>query len=131
MQRCRFEVPETYWKPPSTDGIDIDSCQDVTVRGCSFSITDDCVCLKGTKGPDALEDAGSPPTERIRVSDCDFKRGCGAVTCGSEATVVRDVTVENCRVSGIMPLARFKLRPDTPQHYEDIHFGISRWKPAR
>ncbi|MBN2785495.1 MAG: right-handed parallel beta-helix repeat-containing protein, partial [Pontiellaceae bacterium] len=122
VEKCRFEVPETYWKPPSTDGIDVDSCQDVTVRGCFFSITDDCVCLKGTKGPDALEDAGSPPVERVRISECEFHRGCGAVTCGSEATVVRDVVVENCRVNGIMPLARFKLRPDTPQHYSDIHF---------
>ena len=59
------------------------------------------------------------------------------VTLGSEATIVRDVIVEDCtitapvnrRTDNPMPinrapiaLLRLKLRPDTPQIYEDIHF---------
>ena len=44
------------------------------------------------------------------------------VTLGSEATVVRDVVVENCQVVGSIDLVRLKLRPDTPQLYEDIHY---------
>jgi alpha-L-rhamnosidase len=44
------------------------------------------------------------------------------MTCGSEATVVRDVIVENCKAIGVNNIAVLKLRPDTPQHYEDIHF---------
>jgi alpha-L-rhamnosidase len=35
---------------------------------------------------------------------------------------VRDVVVENCKIDGPVTLVRLKLRPDTPQHYEDIHF---------
>ena len=70
------------------------------MRGCSFAVCDDCVCLKGTKGPFALEDKDSPPTEHIRVTDCTFEEGHGVVTLGSEATIIRDVVVENCRVSG-------------------------------
>ena len=107
---------------PSTDGMDIDSCQRVNVRGCSFAVNDDCICLKGTKGPFAMQDKTSPPIEHIRVSDCTFEAGEGVVTLGSEATVVNDVVVENCRVTGKIPLARFKLRPDTPQLYENIHY---------
>lgn len=107
---------------PSTDGMDVDSSQNVTVRGCVFAVNDDCVCLKGTKGPFALQDKLSPPTEHIRVIDCTFKAGQGVVTLGSEATMIRDVVVENCRVTGKMPLVRLKLRPDTAQHYEDIHY---------
>jgi len=30
--------------------------------------------------------------------------------------------VENCRVTGGVNVAVLKLRPDTPQHYEDIHY---------
>ncbi len=114
-----FEVPDDE-KPPSSDGVDVDSCQNVTIRGCYFSVNDDCIALKGTKGPFAMEDKSSPPVEQIRVSDCVFKRGHGVVTCGSEATIVRDVIVEDCEIMGPMPLVRLKLRPDTPQCYEDF-----------
>lgn len=113
---------------PSTDGIDIDSCQNVTVRGCTISVDDDCIAIKGSKGPLALEDKDSPPVEHIRVSDCTFTLGHGVVTLGSEATIVRDVVVENCRVISSSPtrtnsVVRLKMRPDTPQTYEDIHFN--------
>ena len=109
-------------RAPSSDAIDVDSCQRVTVRGCTFAIGDDCVCLKGSKGPFAMQDKDSPPTEHILVTGCTFKAGDGAVTLGSEATVVRDVVVKDCSVTGIMPLVRIKVRPDTPQDYEDIHY---------
>lgn len=109
-------------RSPSTDGTDIDSCQRVTVSGCVYADGDDCVCLKGTKGPFAMQDKESPPTEHIRVTGCTFNDGEGVVTLGSEACVVRDVVVENCQVNGRMPLVRIKVRPDTPQLYEDIHF---------
>ena len=119
-----FEAP--YQKGtvpgPSTDGMDIDSCQRVTVRGCSFAVNDDCIGLKGTKGPFALQDKSSPPIEHIRVIGCTFLAGQGVVTLGSEATVVNDVIVENCQVTGKIPLARFKIRPDTPQLYENIQY---------
>lgn len=124
VENVHFEAPygERPYCGPSTDGMDVDSSQDVTVRGCFFAVNDDCVCLKGTKGPFALEDKQSPPTEHIHVTDCTFQAGQGVVTLGSEATTIRDVIVENCRVTGKMPLVRLKLRPDTPQHYEDIHY---------
>src|SRR3712207_8701418 len=35
---------------------DIDSCQDVTIRGCTYRVDDDCIALKGSKGPLAMED---------------------------------------------------------------------------
>src|SRR5438132_8538096 len=88
----------------------------------TFSVTDDCIAMKGSKGFDALNDKDSPPVEHVRVSDCTFKRGDAAVTCGSEATIVRDLVVENCRITGAMSVLNLKLRADTPQHYEDIHF---------
>ena len=111
---------------PSTDGIDVDSCQDVAIRGCYISVDDDNIALKGSKGPLADQDKDSPAVEHVRVSDCTFALGGGMLTVGSEACHVRDVVVENCRMEGWMEgnrncLLRLKLRPDTPQHYEDIH----------
>ncbi len=111
---------------PSTDGIDVDSCQDVTIRGCYISVDDDDIALKGTKGPLAEQDTASPAVEHIRISDCTFALGHAALTLGSEACHVHDVMMENCRIEGWMKenhnvVLRLKLRPDTPQHYEDIH----------
>jgi alpha-L-rhamnosidase len=133
LYRCREVLVEnvTITAPigaPSTDGIDIDSCQNVTVRGCSISVDDDCIAIKGSKGPLAREDKDSPPVEHIRINNCTFILGHGVVTMGSEATIVRDVVVENCRVISASPtrtnsVVRLKLRPDTPQTYEDIHFN--------
>jgi alpha-L-rhamnosidase len=122
VRQARFEVPDDYKQAPSTDGIDLDSSQDVTIDGCFFSVTDDCIAAKGSKGPHATEDKDSPPVERIRVRNCVFKRGNGVMTLGSEATLVRDVIVENCKVTGSVTVAVLKLRPDTSQHYENIQY---------
>lgn len=105
---------------PSTDGIDVDSSQNVTIRKCYISTGDDNIALKGSKGPLADKDADSPPVENILVEDCEIGDGNGLITCGSEATVVRNVTVRNCVMSGRATLLTLKLRPDTPQHYENI-----------
>lgn len=105
---------------PSTDGIDVDSSQNVTIRRCYISTNDDDIALKGSKGPHANEDKDSPPVENILVEDCEFGDGGGLITCGSEATIVRNVTVRNCVMSGQARLLTLKLRPDTPQHYENI-----------
>lgn len=122
VRNARFLVPDDYKQAPSTDGIDVDSCRNVTIDTCFFSVTDDCIAAKGTKGPHALEDSGSPPVEHIHVRNCVYKRGGGVFTCGSGATVVRHILVENCKVIGDVNVAVLKLRPDTPQRYEDITF---------
>jgi polygalacturonase len=122
VRQARFEVPDDYRQAPSTDGIDVDSCQKVTVDGCYFSVTDDCIAVKGSKGPHALQDTDSPPVEHVRVRNCTYKRGGGVLTLGSEATIVRDVAVENCKVIGNVGVAVLKLRTDTPQRYENISF---------
>jgi alpha-L-rhamnosidase len=108
---------------PSTDGIDVDSSQDITIHGCYISDNDDNIALKGSKGPLADQDASSPPVEHVRISDCTFGHGNGILTLGSEATYVHDVIVENCKIEGpgSNHVLTVKLRPDTPQHYEDIH----------
>ncbi len=133
LYRCRGVLIEgvTIFSPgpgagpvraPSTDGIDVDSCQDVTIRHCNISVDDDCIALKGSKGPLADRDASSPPVENVLVEHCRFGSGHGVVTCGSEATVVRNLIVRHCVVTGTNNVVRLKLRPDTPQRYENLLF---------
>lgn len=95
---------------PSTDGIDGDSCQNVTIRRCSIATQDDTIALKGSKGPLADQDGTSPPRENISVEDCEFGDGNGLITCGSEATLVRNVSVRHCTLSGRATLLTLKLR---------------------
>ncbi|WP_342648533.1 glycosyl hydrolase family 28 protein [Mucilaginibacter sp. CSA2-8R] len=119
---CRFvapggKVPDDH--APSSDGIDVDSSQDVEIGHCYFSTGDDDIALKGSKGPFAMQDQDSPPVERIYIHDCVFESGGGIMTCGSEATIVRNVKVERCTARNVNVL-RLKLRPDTPQQYENI-----------
>jgi alpha-L-rhamnosidase len=107
-------------RAPSTDGIDVDSCQHVVIRDCRLAVDDDCIALKGSKGPDADKDADSPPVDQVLIERCTFGDGHGVVTLGSEASVVRNVTVRDCTVKGKNALVRLKLRPDTPQLYENL-----------
>lgn len=122
VEGVRITIPSAVGglRGPSTDGIDVDSCQGVTIRKCFISVNDDNIALKGSKGPFADKDADSPPVENILVEDCECGDGNGLITCGSEATVIRNVTVRNCTISGRATLLTLKLRPDTPQHYEHI-----------
>ncbi|HEY8895295.1 MAG TPA: glycosyl hydrolase family 28 protein [Niastella sp.] len=122
IEYCRFQAPDgpkPYHHAPSSDGIDVDSGKDIAIRYCFFSVGDDCIALKGSKGPFALQDQDSPPVENIQISDCIFEAGGGIVTFGSEATVVRHVDIKRCTTLGPTVL-RLKLRPDTPQQYEDV-----------
>ena len=121
VEKVRFEVQDGL-RAPSSDGIDIDSSQNVTIRGSIFRVDDDAVALKGTKGPFAMADKNSPPVENIRVVDCLFERGHGVLTLGSEGTIIRNVVIDRAKVVGPIVLMRLKLRPDTPQLYENIHY---------
>jgi polygalacturonase len=121
LESLRITAPTSgHILGPSTDGIDIDSSRNVTVRKCFIAVNDDNIALKGSKGPLADKDTDSPPVENIVVEDCVFGDGNGVITCGSEATIVRNVRVRNCTVAGRTNLLTLKLRPDTPQHYSDI-----------
>ena len=119
----RISIPtslKTNVRAPSTDGIDVDSSQNVTIRNTYISTHDDNIALKGSKGPLADQDKDSPPVENILIENVECNDGNGLITCGSEATIIRNVTVRNCTMTGRATLLTLKLRPDTPQHYEHI-----------
>lgn len=105
----------------SADGIDLDACTNVLVKGCRITVNDDAVCFKGGKGPWADTDPNNGANENILVEDCFFDHTTGScVTCGSECIQTRNIIVRNCRVEEGQNLLQLKMRPDTPQHYEFI-----------
>ncbi len=105
LYRCQNVVVEKLdirapTHSPSTDGIDVDSCQDVTIHGCYISVDDDNISLKGDKGPFAMDDKDNPPVTHIRISDCTFGLGNAGLTLGSEASLVHDVVMEKLPAGG-------------------------------
>ena len=121
VENCRFEIPDGV-RGPSTDGIDLDSSQNIIVRGCYFSVDDDCLALKGNRYDGLNQEPKSPPVKNVQVIDCTFVRGHGALTFGTEAQGISEIEMKKCVVRGKMPMFRVKFRPDTPgQNYRNVH----------
>ncbi len=107
---------------PSSDGIDVDSSNDVYIARVYIDVNDDCISIKAGKDDDGRRVAR--PCENILIEDCHFAYGHGGVAIGSEITGgVRNVTVRNCRMDGDNwgPI-RFKSQPSRGGVVENILF---------
>ena len=72
----------------NNDGLNIDSCRDVTIAGCMIDSDDDAIVLKSLS---AL------PTENVTVSDCVVSSHCNSIKMGTESGGgFRNITVSNC-----------------------------------
>jgi polygalacturonase len=60
----------------NNDGIDIDGCRQVIVRGCLINSEDDGLCFKG---------ASQRPTDQVLVEDCRIYSTCNAVKFGTDS----------------------------------------------
>ncbi len=117
---CDIRSPFKPVKAPSTDGVDIDVCKDVTIRNTYLSVNDDAVCLKGGKGWNAQTLRENGIVENVLVENCTFGDSHGVLTLGSECIHAKNIILRNCKVDCDVPLLRLKMRPDTYQVYEDI-----------
>ena len=113
-------APRRPVQAPSSDAIDIDCCTDMLVKGCTLSVCDDAVALKGGKGPYADRDTLNGGNANIIFDDCFFGFSHSVLSCGSESVHNRNIIVRNSRVTQVLRLLRLKMRPDTPQRYEHI-----------
>jgi len=120
IENCDIRSPYKPVPAPSTDGIDIDVCKKVTIRGCYISVNDDAVCIKGGKGPDAHLRGENGIVEDILIENCTFGESHGTLTLGSECLHARNITMRNCKVDNNTSILRLKMRPDTYQVYENI-----------
>ncbi len=121
LLNLRIFSPVRPIKSPSADGIDLDVCSNVLIKGCRITVNDDAICFKGGKGPWADTDENNGPNCNILVEDCFFDRTTGScLTCGSECIKTHNILIRNCKVDRGQALLQLKMRPDTPQHYEFI-----------
>lgn len=112
--------PAAPVKAPSTDGIDIDVCNNVLVKNCYLSVNDDAIALKGGKGPWADKDPDNGGNSHIIIEDCTYGFCHSGLTCGSESIHNRNIILRRCHITNASRLLWLKMRPDTPQKYEYI-----------
>lgn len=94
---------------PNTDGLDPESCKNVTIAGVRFSLGDDCIAVKS--GKIYMGKKYKTPSENIHIRQCLMENGHGAVTIGSEmAGGVKNLTVEECMFSHTDRGLRIKTR---------------------
>jgi len=72
----------------NNDGLNIDSCRDVSIIGCMIDSDDDAVVLKSLS---------TLPTENVTISDCVISSHCNSIKMGTESGGgFRNITVSNC-----------------------------------
>ena len=94
---------------PNTDGIDIDSCEDVQVIACDVKVGDDGICIKSGSGSDGIR--VNKPTRNVEIRDCKVQWSHGGIVIGSEtAAPISHIVAENCDLSGTDRGIRIKSR---------------------
>lgn len=80
-------------KGPSTDGIDVDSSENVVIENCYVECNDDNICIKSGRGKEAFLD--NQPTKKVTVRNCELGVGSG-ITLGSEVSGgIEEILIEN------------------------------------
>jgi hypothetical protein len=103
------------------DGIDVDSCRHVTIDGCTFETSDDCISLKSGRGEEAR--TINRPCEDVRILNCTFNdKNFACIGIGSETSAgVRNVVIEHCKCVGARSHAIYiKSRPGRGAFVENI-----------
>ena len=94
---------------PNTDGIDIEMCQGVTVKGCIVDVGDDGIAVKSGSGALAKEEGRV--AKDIFIEDCKVLFAHGGIVVGSEtANGVDNICVKDCFFDGTDRGVRIKTR---------------------
>ncbi|MVN75156.1 glycoside hydrolase family 28 protein [Hymenobacter sp. HMF4947] len=95
------------WYGQNTDAIDLESCRNGLVDGCTFDVGDDGLCIKS--GRDAEGRKRGVPTENFLIQNCKVYHAHGGFVIGSEMSGgVRNMIVRNCSFQGTDVGLRFK-----------------------
>lgn len=113
-------VTVTSYGHGRTDGIDIDSSEDVLIEYCSLDCQDDCYTIKSGRGTDGI--AVNKPTKNVVVRNSIALRGAGGIVCGTEtAGGIQNVYCVDCEFKGTDQAFRFKTRRPRGGLIENIY----------
>jgi polygalacturonase len=95
------------WYAQNGDGIDVESCKNVSIDNCIFDVGDDALCMKS--GRDAEGRKRAMPTENITIKNCTVYASHGGFVIGSEMSGgAKNIYVSNCTFIGTDIGLRFK-----------------------
>ena len=102
------------------DGMDVDSCDGVTIDRCDINTGDDAISLKSGRGLAAQN--LSRPTQNVIIRNCRLQSSIfAALGLGSEMSGgIRGVTIENCVLSGRQNAILIKSREGRGGFIENI-----------
>ncbi|QIL75147.1 glycosyl hydrolase family 28 protein [Hymenobacter sp. HDW8] len=95
------------WYGQNTDALDLESCRNGLVEGCTFDVGDDGICIKS--GRDEQGRKRGVPTENFIIRDTKVYHAHGGFVIGSEMSGgARNIYVTNCTFMGTDVGLRFK-----------------------
>ena len=95
------------WYGQNTDALDLESCRNGIVEGCTFDVGDDGICIKS--GRDEQGRKRGVPTENFIVRNTKVYHAHGGFVIGSEMSGgARNIYVSNCTFMGTDVGLRFK-----------------------
>ena len=105
----------------NTDGMDIDSSQDVRISNCYLDTGDDAICLKSGKDADGLR--VNRPTANVAITNCTVHHGHGAVVLGSETSGgFHNIVASNIVCQGTQKGVRIKSTRGRGGVIENVRF---------
>lgn len=105
---------------PSTDGIDIDSSNNILVENCDIDCNDDNICIKSGRDADGLR--VNRPTEYVVIRNCVARKGAGLITCGSETSgSIRNILGYDLKAVGTSAVLRLKSAMNRGGTVENIY----------
>lgn len=94
---------------PNTDGLNPESCNNVSILGCYFSVGDDCIAIKS--GKISIGKKYHTPSQNIIIKHCFMHNGHGSITLGSEMSGgIKDIFASQCIFSHTDRGLRIKTR---------------------
>jgi polygalacturonase len=91
---------------PSTDGVDVDSSERITVERCDIEVNDDALCIKAGRDSDGLRVAR--PCRSVRIRDCIIRDAHAGITFGSETSGgFEDIEVSGLALMAAVPVGIF------------------------
>ncbi|GAA0309796.1 polygalacturonase [Gracilibacillus halotolerans] len=116
IDHVTFENPDDT---PNGDGLDVESCENVRISNCHFSVGDDCIALKSGINEDGR--LYGRPTKNVAITNCIMHAGHGGVVFGSENSGgIENVTVSNCVFDGTDRGIRIKTNRERGAYIRNI-----------
>lgn len=98
---------KNHWYAQNSDAVDLESCRNGILEGCTFDTGDDGITIKS--GRDEQGRKRGVPTENFIIRDCKVYHAHGGFVIGSEMSGgVRNLFVSNCTFMGSDVGLRFK-----------------------